>query len=95
MAGMLEIPSARGGVTRCLPLSVDRSAVVIGTAAPGILVLAAREFPGAVPPTDVGDVYEEIVAVVSRHFASAFSRLLPPLPLLARRFLSLFGFRHE
>lgn len=74
MAGMLESPSARGGVTHCLPRSigrsVGRSAVVIGIAAPGILVLAARGFPGAVPPRP-SDVYEGIVAVVSRHFASA------------------------
>lgn len=48
MAGMLEISSVRGGVTHCLPRSV-----VIGTAAPGILVLAARGFPGAVLPSDV------------------------------------------
>lgn len=90
---MLEIPSARGGVTHCLPRSIGRSAVVIGIAAPGILVLAARGFPGAVPPSDV---YEGIVAVVSRHFASASSRLLPPRPSapflpppLPRRFFSL------
>lgn len=42
MTGMLGISSARGGVTHCLPRSVGRSAVVIGTAAPGILVLTAR-----------------------------------------------------
>lgn len=69
---------------------VRRSAVVIGTAAPGILVLAARGFPGAVPPSNV---YEGIVAVVSRHFASASSRLLPPLSLSPLPFsvpLSLF-----
>jgi len=45
--------------------AASRRSVVIDTAAPGILVLAARGFPGAVPPSDV---YEEIAVVVSRHY---------------------------